>query len=401
MPVVKTISYRTIKPFLRTGNFLSRFFSYAGLGAGVLLLLCCLQMYINIDQLLRDKSPRKNGFDFISVTREITNADMGKDNRFSPAEVSEIRKQPFVTDAAPLLSNQFRVKASAGNILPFSTDLFLEAIRNDFIDTVPPNFNWQPGQTEVPIIFSSDYLEMYNVFAPAQDLPQISAETAGAVTIFLDCYTPSGTTVQFRSRIVAVSDRISSIIVPLSFLDWANKNFGTGTGGENASRVYLKTRDANAPELQQYLDQKNYRVNKDRTKFGRIKGTLQAIVSGLGGLGILVVLLSVLLFSFYLQLMVSRSKDNLQLLLTLGYSPGWLSRTVTNKWMPIYAVIILLALAATQFFQWLFKSKFALGGDMLSPYIHWIVIAVAAVFFLMCLLFNYRSLRTMLFRLGQ
>ena len=135
------ISFKTIAPFLNTGqNNTSRFFSYVGLGIGVLLLLCSVQMYININQLLKEKNPRKNGYDFISVTKTITNQNMGKDNRFSDADITELKAQPFILDAAPLLSNQFRAKASAGQVIPFSTDLFLESVQNDFIDTVPPSF---------------------------------------------------------------------------------------------------------------------------------------------------------------------------------------------------------------------------------------------------------------------
>ena len=389
------ISFKTIAPFLQTGNRASRFFSYAGLAIGVMLLLCCVQMYINIGELLKDKSPRKNGYDFVSLTKVITNDNMGKDNRFSDAEIEDIKKQPFISDAAPLISNQFRAKASAGNIIPFSTDLFLESVKNDFIDTLPPSFTWQPGQEEVPIIFSADFLEMYNVFAPAQDLPQISEKTVGSVNITLECYAPDGSVHNFRGHIVALSDRINSVIVPETFLQWGNKVFSVSPP-QPAARVFIKTTDANSAQLQQYLSDKNYHVNKDKTKFGRIKKTLQAIVAGLGGLAILVVLLSVLLFSFYLQLMISRSKDNLQLLLTLGYSPLWLSRTVTKKWVPVYATVIMVALAATECFQYLFQKNF----DGLSPFLHPWVLILAAILFVLCVLANFRLIRKLLYKLG-
>jgi hypothetical protein len=396
--MVNTISFKTIAPFLNTGNKIARFFSYAGLAIGVMLLLCCVQMYININQLLKEKNPRKNGFDFISVTKTITNENMGKDNRFSIADVDDFKQQKFITDAAPLISNQFRAKASAGDIIPFSTDLFLESIQDDFIDTLPPSFTWQQGQQEVPIIFSADFLEMYNVFAPAQGLPQLSESSIGAVNIVLECLAPDGTSMKFRGHIVAVSDRINSVIVPKSFLEWGNKIFSTQPP-QPAARVYIKTIDANSATLQTYLQQKNYHVNKDKTKFGRIKSTLQAIVAGLGGLAILVVLLSVLLFSFYLQLMISRSKDNLQLLLTLGYSPLWLSKTVTKKWIPVYAIIILIALVATQFFQFTFQRNFIAGQDALSPYVAIYVIALSVLLFVLCIFANYNLIKKQLYKL--
>src|SRR6186713_2667489 len=103
----KQLSYKSVSAFFDTAsNRTSRLFSYAGLAIGVLLLLCAAQMFININELLKDKNPRKNGFDFISVTKTITNDNMGHDNRFTKAEVAELKAQPFIKDAAPLVSNQ-------------------------------------------------------------------------------------------------------------------------------------------------------------------------------------------------------------------------------------------------------------------------------------------------------
>jgi hypothetical protein len=393
------LSFQQIAPFLDTRkNRFSQWLSYGGLAIGVLLLLCSLQMYININQLLRDKQNRKNGYDFISVTKRITNENMGQDNRFQLPEVEALRQQPFIEDAAPLLANQFRVKASAGNIIPFSTDLFLEALNEQFIDTVPPSFHWKPGDIEVPIIFSSDFMEMYNVFAPSQDLPQLSDETMSAVNIILECHTPNGV-IPFRSRIVALSDRINSVLVPEPFLVWANKNFA-GVTQVPATRVYLKTKDANSADLLNYLEQQQYRVNKDKTKFGRVKQVLQAIISGMAGFGVLVILLAMVLFSFYLQLMVAKSQANLELLLTLGYGPSWLSKTVARKWIPVYTGIVLFALVVTNLVQIGFRSLFLLDQDQLSLTIHWSVAVVAAVLWLLAITINFRLIRNLLHKLG-
>ena len=37
--------------------------------------------------MLKENNPRKNGFDFISVTKTITNENMGKDNTFKDDEL--------------------------------------------------------------------------------------------------------------------------------------------------------------------------------------------------------------------------------------------------------------------------------------------------------------------------
>jgi hypothetical protein len=392
------LSFKTIAPFLNIGeNNTSKIFSYTGLGIGLLLLLCSVQMYININDLLKEKNIRKNGYDYISVTKTITNQNMGSDNRFSEKDIAELKAQPFISDAAPLVSNEFRAKASAGSIIPFSTDLFLESVKNDFLDTVPPSFTWQPGQVDVPIIFSADFLEMYNVFAPAQDLPQLSVSTISSVNITLELY-GSHRVQNFRGRIVAVSDRINSVLVPENFLAWANKTYGNMSAAA-AARVFIKTKDANDPAFLNFIAQKNYHVNKDKTKFGRVKQILQGVVSGLGGFSILVILLAMMLFSFYLQLIIARSKDNLQLLLTLGYSPAWLSKTVAKKWVPVYTVIVMIAILLTAVFQYIFRHYILNNREDLSPYPHIDVIGVAVALLILCIFVNYRLIRKLLYKL--
>jgi hypothetical protein len=219
-----------------------------------------------------------------------------------------------------------------------------------------------------------------------------------AVNIILECHTPNGV-IPFRSRIVALSDRINSVLVPEPFLVWANKNFA-GVTQVPATRVYLKTKDANSADLLNYLEQQQYRVNKDKTKFGRVKQVLQAIISGMAGFGVLVILLAMVLFSFYLQLMVAKSQANLELLLTLGYGPSWLSKTVARKWIPVYTGIVLFALVVTNLVQIGFRSLFLLDQDQLSLTIHWSVAVVAAVLWLLAITINFRLIRNLLHKLG-
>ena len=393
-----SLSYKNIAPFLSAGESkVSRWLSYIGLGVGVLLLLGSVQMYSNINQLIRDKNTRKNGADFISITKTITNENMGKDNRFNEADIQDLKAQPFIEDAAPLKANAFKVTAGAGSLIPFSTDIFVEALNDKFIDTVPANFIWKEGDEMVPIIFSTDFLEMYNVFAPSWDLPQMSEKTASSVSIFLRCHGHNGEK-QYRARIVGFSDRVNSILVPENFLGLQNKQL-EGIENVTASRVFLKTTDANNPQLLSYLTQKDYHVNKDKTKFGRVKSVLQSIVSGLAGFGVLVILLAMVLFSFYLQLMVAKSKDNLQLLLTLGYSPKWLSRTVAKKWMPVYVTIIIVALLLTEILHWSFQHFVMPSREELSFFIDWSVVTIALGLLVLSIAVNYRLVKKLLYKL--
>ncbi|HEU0064572.1 MAG TPA: hypothetical protein VFQ58_06055 [Flavisolibacter sp.] len=393
-------SFKTIQPLLQTGtSFISRLLSYLGLGIGILLLLASLQMYINIQQLLGGNVIRKNGYDYISITKNVTNESMGHpdQNLFSEQEIEELKKQADITGVAPLMSNQFRVQLSAGAIIAFKTDLFLESLENDYIDTVPSSFQWHVGQVNVPVIMSSDFLEVYNVFAPGQGLPQVSQSTASSIPLLISC-SGNGLQASFGGNVVAFSDRINSVLVPKEFIEWANKTFGENIQNKYA-RLYIKTKDANNTGLLNYLDKKNYKVNKDKTKFGRTKQIIELILSGFGIFGFMVVLMAFMLFSFYLQLLVARSRDNLQLLLLLGYSPIWLSRNVTRKFIPVYLFIILIALAAILVFQWLFQQFIMNSRPDLSPYLHWSVLLTGIILAVLSVIVNYTVVKKLVNRL--
>jgi len=355
-------------------------------------------MYVNINSLLKSKNPKKDGFDYLPITKNITNENMASSHAFTDDDIADLKKQPFINDAAPFISNGFVIKANGGATLPFSSDIFLEAINEKFIDTLPPDFKWKEGDNTIPVIISADYLELYNTaFAPGRDLPQFSEKSISALMIRLDCEGVNGTE-SFRGNIVALSDRINTFIVPESFLKWGNRHF-VNSDGPRPNKILIKTKDANDPELLKYMQEKGYRINKDKTLFGRIKSVLQAIVSGLAAFGVLVILLALVLFSFYLQLMIARSKENLQLLLMIGYSPGWLSKTVSKKWIPVYVSIILFTLILVAGLHFAFQHFVMKDTSDLSPFIHPVVIGVALVLLLLSVSINQRLVKKLLYKL--
>jgi hypothetical protein len=395
------VSFKPIRPLLQTStSAISRWFSYIGLGIGVLLLLCSVQLFINVRQLLTTDAVHREGFDFLSITKQLPEGSSRERSLtlFKKEEIDEIKAQPFTENAAPLIANDFRVQLTAGNIIPFSTDLFLETLENDFLDTIPANFTWTEGQLTIPVIVSADFFDIYNVFAPGQDLPQISRDMAYSIALEITC---SGNQREgrFIGKIVAFSERVNSVLVPKSFLDWANKEFGTGRPIE-PGRVFIKTKDANDPALLKFLDAKKYKVKKDTTLYGRNKILIQGIFSGLGLFGLLVVMLALLLFSFYLQLVIARSRESLLLLITLGYSPSWLSRNVSKRFVPVYFTVILIALALTALMNLFFYQKLKVLQPGLSPVIHWSVAVLAVVLAAFSIFANYRMVKKLLMRIS-
>ena len=100
-----------------------------------------------------------------------------------------------------------------------------------------------------------------------------------------------------------------------------------------------------------------------------------------------------MLFSFYLQLMIAKSKDNLQLLLTLGYSPKWLGNSVVKTWLPVYISIIVAALLVTALLHFMFVQLAIVDSAKLSWFLHWSVWLTAIGLLVITLYINSRLVK--------
>ena len=128
---------------------------------------------------------------------------------------------------------------------------------------------------------------------------------------------------------------------------------------------------------------------------------MQGVVTALGLFGVLVVILALMLFSFYLQLVVARSKDNLQLLITLGYSPSWISKKVASQFIPVYVIVVIAALLITQIIQWSFHHFVMYDRPELQSMLHWSVFAVALLLIILSGFANFKLVKRIVGRLNN
>jgi hypothetical protein len=395
-------SFNPVRSVLKTGtSTASRWLSYAGLGIGVLLLFCSIQMLINIHQLLKGNIIHKNGYDYISITKKITIENIGDIEKtfFNQQDIDELSTKPFINDVAPLLSSQFQLDMVVPAVFAAPTTLYLESLRADFIDTVPPGFQWHKSSDTIPLILSSQFFEVFNALARNNGLLQLTPSMATTMPIKIVCHGYGDTVQTFEARLLAFSDRINTVLAPKEFMDWANLKF-SGKKADHFSRLYLKTNDADNSQLLNFLDGKNYKVNKDKTKLGGAKQVLEGIFTGLGVFGLLIVVLALMLFSFYLQLLIAKSRDSLQLLLDLGYSPKWLSKNLSKRFIPVYIGIILLALVSIELMQWAFHQRIMFNRPELSSLLHWSVSLTAICLMGLSIITNYALVKKLLRKLG-
>ncbi len=357
---------------------------------GLLLLLIAIQFYQDLSFLTGKGGSKDDRYVIINKKVNFFNT-LGANAAFNEEEIEKILQQPFVLDADVFSSNRYKVSASS-KMLGFYTELFFEAVPGKFLDVSTRKFEWKEGQNDIPIIISRDYLALYNFgFAPSQGLPQFTPKTIKRVTIDI-ILRGNRSRKTMQGQIVGFSDRINSIIVPQNFMEWANKNFGDGSSGKS-SRLIMEVSNPYAKEFTAFLDENNYEISSGKLIGGQV-GTLIALVVGfLAFIGIVIVLLSVLLFVLNFQLLISKSSQSISLLLQLGYKHKQLSQVLTKRMITLFAFVFvgtIIALLLSRYFQveWFTTQGFEL------PFVpHWTVILAAILFAALFVIVNLTNIR--------
>jgi len=314
----------------------------ASLGSfiGFCILLISLEVYFDIKSVFKvEKELIKPDYIIINKKLSILKTLDITENAFSDEEINEIKNQDFVNEISPFISNSFEVSAYTGtnSDLPgFYTELFFEAIPNQFIDIENENWVWNQNDSLIPIIIPNDYLNLYNFgFAESQGLPQISANMIGLVSFSVQIR-GNGKRDEFRGKIAGFSDRINTILVPYDFIIWANNTYGDGD--KNPSRLVILAKDPSDPEILNFLSTKNYETNKEKLKNSKLNSIFKIAISVTSFISSLIIFLSLMIFILGFQLLITKSAQKIKILLNIGYKQLYISKF----YIFIFALIIIL-----------------------------------------------------------
>ncbi|MCF7973035.1 MAG: hypothetical protein K9N55_04415 [Phycisphaerae bacterium] len=316
-----------------------------GFTLGLLLLFSAIRFSGDVMHLLypedRDADTR-----FIMINKQVSlKHTLGfGDTAFSKDELDALRQQAFVRDVGPIVTTNFAVAGAAylGVDGGLQSELLCEAVDDRFLDTHPSDWHWQEGDTLIPAIVARDFLVLYNFgYASAKGLPKLTEETIGLLKAYVVC-SGEGKQLSFAGKIVGFSDRFSTILVPMSFMTWANENIGR-KASPPPSRVIVEIEPGQEEAVQAFCKEHAYQTNQERlsvTHWARSLQVALGVVCVLGGVLILVSLLSLVLI---IQLLITHARQELQLLHQLGFDDTFLARTYVMVIAPVVVIPFVLA----------------------------------------------------------
>ena len=318
--------------------------AFLGTLAGFVLLLAGIQFYIDIKSVLSENSDLLDP-EYIVINKKVNlGQTLGlSKGGFTEEEIEEITHQAFADQVSPFLSNQFPVSGYTENerFPDFYTELFFEAIPDEFIDVKSEQWVWDPEVGKIPVIIPQDYLNLYNFgFAPSQGLPQIPKGVLSMIGFKLRLRGQGGYD-DYDGQIVGFSNRIHSILVPLDFLSWANEKYGY-FDKSNPSQLIMVSKDPTDPSIIRFLEEKGYDTIREKLKSSRMNIILKLIISFLVVVAAIIIGLAFLVFLLSLQLMISRSSEKIRRLNKLGFHYREISR-------PYILLLLVLMTAVTGF----------------------------------------------------
>lgn len=294
-------------------------FSIANL-IGLTVILCGILFYID------SHNHRKTGDkyfsdDYIVVSKEVKGLNLDP-VAFTEEEIRDLGAQPWVKKLGRFTSADFRVNASINmGGKGMSTYLFFESVPDEFFDTTPPGWDFDPEKKFVPIVLNRDYLALYNFgFALPQGLPQLSEEMIGTVPLKLVLSGKNGRSEVWDAAVVGFSSRLNTIAVPQEFMDLANIRFGSDELPET-SRLILKIDRLDASNLEKYISDHNLVIAGDKEADSKVSEFMGLVSGVVTATGVVISLLALFIILLSVSLLLQKSKGMLHKLILLGYSP--------------------------------------------------------------------------------
>ncbi len=371
-------------------------FFFANL-CGMVIVLLSIQFYQDVAPVFTegDSFMKK---DYIIVSKKVSTLGsfVGKSSTFSNAEIEEIEEQPFTRGVGEFTPSQFKVSTGVGMEqlgLNLSTAMFFESVPDKYVDTSLEGWQFEPGQEEIPIIIPRNYLNLYNFgFAQSRNLPQISEGVINMVNLEVRI-SGGGRMDTYKGRIAGFSNRLNTILVPESFMAWANTHYGENGIRKDPSRLIVEVNNPTDERIAQFFRERGYDTEDDKLDAGKTTWFLKVIVGIVLSVGLLISALSFYILMLSIYLLLQKNTTKLENLLLIGYGPNRVAFPYQSLTILLNAVVLVLSVGIVLYVRTLYLDLVEQMFPSLNAGSWWLMLVVGILLFLSVSCFNVLAIR--------
>ena len=365
-------------------------FFFANL-CGMVIVLLGIQFYQDVAPVFTegDSFMKK---DYLIVSKKVSTLGsfVGKSSTFSNNDVEEIKDQPFAKEVGAFTPSLFKVSAGVGMEqigLNMSTAMFFESVPDKYVDVNLDEWHFEPGQEIIPIIIPRNYLNLYNFgFAQSRSLPQLSEGVMNLINLEVRI-SGGGRQNTFKGKIAGFSNRLNTILVPESFMVWANANYSDGNIYKEPSRLIVEVGNPTDDRIARFFKEHGYETEDDKLDAGKTTWFLKVVVGIVLAVGLLISILSFYILMLSIYLLLQKNTTKLENLLLIGYAPERVALPYQLLTVGLNALVLVLSVGIVLYVRTLYlevveKMFPSLGGGSYGWMIAVGVLLFVAVSFL-------------------
>ena len=332
-------------------------FFFANL-CGMVIVLLGIQFYQDVAPVFTegDSFMKK---DYLIVSKKVSTLGsfVGKSSTFSDSDIEEILDQPFTKEVGAFTPSQFKVSAGVGMEqigLNMSTAMFFESVPDKYVDVNLDEWHFEPGQEIVPIIIPRNYLNLYNFgFAQSRSLPQLSEGVMNLINLEVRI-SGGGRQNTYKGKIAGFSNRLNTILVPESFMVWANANYSDGKSDKEPSRLIIEVGNPTDDRIARFFKEHGYETEDDKLDAGKTTWFLKVVVGIVLAVGLLISILSFYILMLSIYLLLQKNTTKLENLLLVGYAPGRVALPYQMLTVGLNALVLVLSVGIVLYVRTLY-----------------------------------------------
>ena len=372
-----------------TGFFLANIF-------GMLIVLLSVQFYKDVLPVFTqgDSFMKK---DYIIATKKISTLGSitGQSNTFSKDEIKELEAQPFTRSVGAFTPTLFKVSAGLGmeqTGIRISTDMFFESVPDEFVDVSLDKWHFDEGTQTIPIIIPRNYLNLYNFgFAQSRSLPKLSEGLMSLIQMDI-MMRGNGRVEQYKGNIVGFSNRLNTILVPQSFMKWANENFAPNAEAQPA-RLIIEVSNPADSAIASYFQKKGYETEDGKLDAGKTTYFLRLIVGIVLGVGLFISILSFYILMLSIFLLLQKNTTKLESLLLIGYSPNKVALPYQLLTVGLNVIVLVLSIGLVSWLCSFYIDSIRILFPQLETGSLWAAISMGILLFIVVSVINILAVK--------
>lgn len=331
---------------------------------GITFLITSIHYLIRVNEF--GEGEEILGPNTIIVQKQVSNSSLLKIARtdFSKNEIAKIKSEPFILDVKPVVANNFSVSFQTDDdLVPyFRSDVFIQTVDEEFLDVKTDKWEWNVGDTIVPIIMPRDFLVMLNTFMSAKGIPQISDDLAMGINFKFTLTSMDDSRKEWvNAHIIGFTNEVAAILVPESFMTYGNDNFSDGSE-QKITQIMISGKESEFGLVEELLEKRGLESKNSQMVIGRLKSMIGTLFLVVLGISVIAVFVSGLVLIQYLQLLMSRNAYEVRTLLRIGYHPQEIIKRFFLYFVKIFGIVATLGLSMFFLFKFFLDEMFESGG---------------------------------------